>query len=60
MEDEGSQSLMAFDQVGNGKTITSRLGKLCDDNVAELCSSLTSVEKLSLTTDPCTAFTTES
>ena len=59
VEGEGFPSLMAFVEpeftVPSRKSITAKLEKLYDDNASELRTRLTSVEKLSLTTDSWTA-----
>ncbi|ROL45338.1 Zinc finger BED domain-containing protein 1 [Anabarilius grahami] len=64
VEGEGFRNLMEFVDpeftVPSRKTITARLEKLFDDNVRELRSQLTSVEKMAPTTDSWTALTTES
>lgn len=64
VEGHGFRSLMGFLQPGytvpSRKTVTARLEKLYADSASELRSCLTSVEKVSLTTDSWTALTTES
>ena len=62
VEGEGFRSSMAFVEftVPSRKSITAKLEKLYGDNASELRTQLTSVEKVSLTTDSWTALTTES
>lgn len=58
--DEGKcfQNLMVFVQEEFRQTLTAQLEKLYVDNAAELCSRLTSFEKLSPTTNSWTSLTT--